>query len=78
MPTVATRSTARTTLATAAVACIVVVALCDDGLASVSLFTGATAQADAVEYASCRREDGILGLPRQRVPRWARLGRVAQ
>jgi len=58
MPTVATRSAARTTLAAAAVACIVVVALCDDGLARVDLFTGATAQADAVEYARCRREDG--------------------
>lgn len=60
MPTVATRSTARTTLAAAAdaIACIVVVALCDDGLARVDLFTGATAQADAVEYARCRAEDG--------------------
>ncbi len=49
----ATRSTAP-----AALSCIVVIALCDDGLASVDVFTGATAQADAVEYARCRREDG--------------------
>jgi len=55
MPTVATRSAARTA---PAVTCIVVVALCDDGLARVDLFTGATAQADAVEYARCRTEDG--------------------
>ena len=49
----ATRSTAP-----AALSCIVVIALCDDGLASVDVFTGANAQADAVEYARCRREDG--------------------
>lgn len=41
-----------------AITCIVVIALCDDGLASVDVFTGATAQADAIEYASCMREDG--------------------
>lgn len=49
--------TARTAPA-AAISCIVVIALCDDGLASVDLFTGDDAQADAVEYARCRREDG--------------------
>ena len=38
--------------------CIIVIALCDDGLASIDVFTGATAQADAVEYARCMREDG--------------------
>lgn len=55
----ATRNTARTVSApVAALTCIVVIALCDDGLASVDVFTGANAQADAVEYASCRREDG--------------------
>lgn len=48
----------RNAATSAALSCIVVIALCDDGLASVDVFTGATAQADAVEYARCRREDG--------------------